>query len=121
MAARLAALLPRLVVVVLVFLLGTATFPYAAEQRISSAPAPAAKPVALPVLVVPDVRRQAYVFAKGVLEEAGFAWRVEGSVHGYAANTVVEQRPLPGTRLVDTGAPLVVVRLASNGNVDRGR
>jgi hypothetical protein len=120
-AARLAALLPRVVVVVLVFLLGTATFTYAAERRISSAPAPAAKPAAAPVLVVPDVQRQAYVFAKGILEEAGFAWRVDGSVHGYAANTVVEQRPLPGTRVVDTGAPLVVVRLASSGKYDRER
>src|SRR5919199_2247176 len=120
-AARLAALLPRLVVAVLVLLLGTATFTYAAERRIASAPPPAAKPVAPPVLVVPNVEGQAYVFAKGILEEAGFAWRVDGSVHGYAANTVVEQRPLPGTRLVDTGAPLVVVRLASNGKVDRGR
>ena len=115
-AARLAALLPRLILAVLVLLLGTATFTYAAERRITSAPVPAAKPAAPPVLVVPDVQRQAYVFAKGILEEGGFAWRVEGPVHGYAANTVVEQRPLPGTRVVDTGAPLVVVKLASNGS-----
>jgi PASTA domain len=108
-------------VVVLVILLGTATFTYAAERRISSTPVPVAKPAAPPVLVVPDVRRQAYVFAKGILEEAGFAWRVDGSVHGYAANTVVEQRPLPGTRVVDTGAPLVVVRLASTARYDRER
>lgn len=120
-AARLAALLPRLVVAVLVLLLGTATFTYAAERRITSAPVPAAKPAAPPVLVVPDVQRQAYVFAKGILEEGGFAWRVEGPVHGYAANTVVEQRPLPGTRVVDTGAPLVVVKLASNGRYGRQR
>ena len=26
-------------------------------------------------IVVPDVRRQAYVFAKGILQDAGFAWR----------------------------------------------
>src|ERR687885_2904408 len=121
MAARLAALLPRLIVAVLVLLLGTATFTYAAERRITSKPVAAPKPAAPPVLVVPDVRKQAYVFAKGILEEAGFAWRVDGSVHGYAANTVVEQRPLPGTRLVDTGAPLVVVRLASSGKYDRER
>lgn len=121
-AVRLAALLPRLALVALVLLLGgTATFTYAAERRISSAPVVAKKPVAPPELVVPDVRRQAYVFAKGILEEAGFAWRVDGSVHGYAANTVVEQRPLPGTRVIDTGAPLVAVRLASSGKLDRGR
>jgi hypothetical protein len=63
------------------------------------------------VLVVPDVRRQAYVFAKGILQDAGFAWRVDGSVKGYAANTVVVQAPAPGTRLVDNGAPTVVLRL----------
>jgi hypothetical protein len=120
-AARLAALLPRLILAVLVLLLGTATFTYAAERRITSAPVPAAKPAAPPMLVVPDVQRQAYVFAKGILEEGGFAWRVEGPVHGYAANTVVEQRPLPGTRVVDTGAPLVVVKLASNGRYGRER
>src|SRR5437764_1074394 len=118
MAPRLAAVLPRslvaLVLIALAGLLGTATFTYAAEQRISSAPpAPIAKP-APPVMVVPNVSGQAYVFAKGILQDAGFAWRVEGSVRGYAANVVVDQRPLPGTRLVDTGAPLVAVRLAPN-------
>jgi hypothetical protein len=121
MAARLASLLPRLIVVALLFLLGTATFTYAAERKITSAPAPAAKPAKPPVLVVPDVRRQAYVFAKGILEEAGFAWRVDGPVRGYAANTVVEQSPLPGTHVIDTGAPLVVVRLASSGRYAQGR
>ena len=48
-------------------------------------------------LVVPDVRKLAFVFAKGELEDAGFAWTVAGSVHGYAANTVVSQTPAPGT------------------------
>ena len=66
------------------------------------------------ILEVPDVRRQAYVFAKGILQDAGFAWNVEGSVRGYSANTVVAQRPAPGTRVVDNGAPIVVVRLARN-------
>ena len=120
-AARLAALLPRLIAAVLVFLLGTATFTYAAERRISSAPASAAAPAKPPVLVVPNVQGQAYVFAKGILEEAGFAWRVEGAVRGYAANSVVEQRPLPGTRVIDTGAPLVVVRLTGNAKHAQGR
>src|SRR5207253_2695336 len=66
------------------------------------------------LLVVPNVSGQAYVFAKGTLQDAGFAWRVEGAVRGYAANTVVEQRPAAGLRVVDTGAPLVVLRLAAN-------
>jgi hypothetical protein len=119
MAPRLAAVVPRslLVVVILaiLLLLATATFTYAAQQRIAASKPPApAKPVPPPVLVVPNVSRQAYVFAKGTLQDAGFAWRVEGAVRGYAANTVAEQRPLPGTRVVDTGAPLVVLRLAAN-------
>src|SRR5919199_2388031 len=110
MAPRLTAL-----AVLLVLLLGTATFTYAAQQRITATkPVTAAKPVVRPLLVVPSVSGQAYVFAKGTLQDAGFAWRVEGAVRGFAANTVAEQRPLPGTRVVDTGAPLVVLRLAAN-------
>jgi PASTA domain len=62
-------------------------------------------------LLVPDVRRQAYVFAKTTLEEAGFAWRVTGGVAGYAANTVASQSPAPGTLVVDTGAPTIVLSL----------
>jgi hypothetical protein len=62
------------------------------------------------------VRRQAYVFAKGTLEQGGFAWRVEGSVPGFAANTVVSQSPEPGTRLEPDGAPIIVLRLARNGS-----
>src|SRR5947208_2343701 len=117
MAPRLAAVVPRTLVlaVLLVLLLGTATFTYAAQQRIAATkPATATKPAAPPLLVVPNVSGQAYVFAKGTMQDAGFAWRVEGSVRGYAANTVVEQRPAAGARVVDTGAPLVVLRLAAN-------
>ncbi|MEX2211359.1 MAG: PASTA domain-containing protein [Gaiellaceae bacterium] len=74
----------------------------------------AALPAGPPSLVVPDVRGQAYVFAKGTLEDAGFAWRVSGRVRGYAVNLVEAQAPAPGTRLVDTGAPTVTLRLARN-------
>jgi beta-lactam-binding protein with PASTA domain len=56
----------------------------------------------------------AFVFAKEQLQDLGFAWRVRGRVHGYAANTVVTQSPAPGTRLVSTGAPLIVVGLKRN-------
>jgi hypothetical protein len=66
------------------------------------------------VLTVPDVRKKAYVFAKGILQDAGFAWRVEGSVKGFAANTVTVQRPAPGTKVIDNGAPLVVISLSRN-------
>jgi PASTA domain len=110
MAPRLTAL-----AVLSLLLLGTATFTYAAQQRIAATkPVTAPKPAAPPLLVVPNVSGQAYVFAKGTLQDAGFAWRVEGAVRGYAANTVVEQRPAAGVRVVDTGAPLVVLRLAAN-------
>lgn len=110
------AFLPRLVLLTVVWLLLTAALTYAAGERLTTAPtparAPAAPAVAPPVtVVVPDVRRQVYVFAKGMLEDAGFAWRVQGPVRGYAANTVVDQAPAPGTRLLDTGAPTIVLRL----------
>jgi hypothetical protein len=67
------------------------------------------------VIVVPDVRRQAYTFAKGILADAGFAWKLRGGVQGFAANTVVSQSPLPGTRVVDTGAPTIVLQLKAGG------
>ena len=66
------------------------------------------------MLVVPDVRRQAYVFAKGILQDAGFAWRVDGAVKGFAANVVTVQNPAPGVRVIDNGSPTVVLRLARN-------
>jgi hypothetical protein len=117
MASRLAALLPRLLALTVIWLLGTATYTVAAGSG-GQEPAPQATTEAAPsrpeILQVPDVRRQAYVFAKGILQDAGFAWSVEGSVRGYAANTVVSQQPAPGTRVVDNGAPTVVVRLSRN-------
>jgi hypothetical protein len=113
MAARLTVLVPRLLALVVIWLLAAASLTFAAgSKQIAQSPTPGAKAKERPkVLVVPDVRRQAYVFAKGILQDAGFAWRVDGSVKGYAANTVVVQTPAPGTRVVDNGAPTVVVRL----------
>lgn len=110
---------PRLLVLTVVWLLATAALTFAAAQRMGSthlATTTSTTTAAdLPDLVVPDVRKQAYVFAKGTLGDAGFAWRVSGSVEGYPANIVATQSPLPGTRVVDTGAPLVVVTLARSG------
>jgi hypothetical protein len=63
------------------------------------------------VLVVPDVCRPAYVFAKGKLQESGFAWQLTGAVEGYAGNRVLRQIPAPGTAVVDTGAPTVTLEL----------
>jgi hypothetical protein len=115
--AGLASLLPRFVALPLVALFGTATLTFAANSQLTS-PSTPAKPAAdaLPtVLVVPDVRRQAFVFAKGTLEDAGFSWKVTGSVEGFAANLVASQSPEPGTRVVDTGNPTIQVTLAANG------
>ena len=116
MAVRLASFLPRFVALPLIALLGTATLTFAADSQISTPKAPAqpAASAAPAVLVVPDVRRQAYVFAKGTLEDAGFAWKVVGSVEGYAANMVTSQNPEPGTRVVDNGAPTIQLTLSAN-------
>jgi hypothetical protein len=116
MAARLVSILPRFAIVTFVFLFATAAVTFAAGKQIASNPAKksAAAPSAPPTLVVPDVRKQAFVFAKGSLEDSGFAWRVAGSVHGFAANTVTAQSPAPGARVIDTGAPLVTVTLIRN-------
>jgi hypothetical protein len=64
-----------------------------------------------PNKVVPGVVGQLYVFAEGTLQEHGFGWKVAGSVNGWADVTVVSQDPLPGTTVVDTGAPQVTLRL----------
>jgi hypothetical protein len=115
MAARLTALLPRLVALTVIWLLGAATYTLAADTLPVAKHEDKTAEVSKPhVLTVPDVRRKAYVFAKGILQDAGFAWRVEGSVKGYAANTVTVQRPAPGTKVIDNGAPVVVLSLSRN-------
>jgi hypothetical protein len=115
MAARLTALLPRFLALTVIWLLGAATYTLAADTvpiaKHETKTEAAAKPH---VLTVPDVRKKAYVFAKGILQDAGFAWRVDGSVKGFAANTVTVQRPAPGTKVIDNGAPLVVLGLSRN-------
>jgi hypothetical protein len=116
MAVRLASLLPRVGVLAALVLGASATLTFAAAGTLTSAPpaTPAATPVEQPTLVVPDVRHQAFVFAKGILEDEGFAWRVSGAVKGYATNVVASQSPSPGTKVIDTGAPTISVVLARN-------
>ena len=115
MTAGIFARVPAIAVFVTVALLATATLTLAAT---STTPAPAqAAPVTTPeqaYLVVPDVRRQAYVFAKGALEQAGFAWKVGGSVQGYSVNVVATQTPAPGSRVIADGAPIVTLSLSRN-------
>jgi PASTA domain-containing protein len=115
-AARLTSAIPRLVALTAILVLGSATISFAAESQFGAQTTPNEVTVAAPELVtVPDVRGQAYVFAKGTLEEAGFAWRVVGSVRGYPANTVASQLPAAGTRIVDTGMPTIQLGLQRNG------
>ena len=59
MAARLTMLLPRLAVLVLIWLLAAASFTFAAGSKQPAAQQPTAKPAREKpkVLVVPDVRR----------------------------------------------------------------
>jgi PASTA domain-containing protein len=122
MAFRLAALLPRAVVVALIWVLATAAFTFAADSTIvgPSSSSTSSAPAAPTELLVPSVSGQAYVFAKGILEDAGFAWRVSGSVQGYAANRVLTQSPAAGTRVIDTGAPTIVLRLVKGAYGQRG-
>jgi PASTA domain len=121
MADRLRAHLPnsflqRVAIFVLLGLAATATLTYAAGRRLGSAPGTAATAAPVAPIMVPDVQGQAFVFAKGTLEDAGFAWKVSGSVRGFAANTVTAQSPAAGTKVIDTGAPLVVLTLKRNGS-----
>ena len=120
MALRIAHRLPRLAVVGVVLLLASATLAVGAAKRLTAVPKGAPAPVTAPTLVVPDVAGQAFVFAKGTLEDTGFAWRVTGSVHGYAANKVATQSPAAGTEVRDTGAPTITVTLARTSYAEKG-
>jgi hypothetical protein len=117
MGLRLPTFLPRIAVLVLVALAATAGITFAAGGGTPSSTA-SAQPAAqktIATLVVPDLRNQAFVFAKGQLRDLGFAWRVSGGVRGFASNTVVSQSPAPGTKVLNTGAPLITVMLSRNG------
>ncbi len=120
---RLAALLIRGVAATFVGLLvagGTLTL---AADRVAPQ-----RPTLVPVsagpktLVVPQVTGQAYVFAKGILQDGGFAWRVSGAVKGFAGNTVATQEPVAGSVVQDTGAPTITLTLSRNQNYpERGQ
>src|SRR5580765_3416778 len=120
MALRIATRLPRLVIVGVVLLLASATLAVGAAKRLTAVPQGAPAPVSAPTLVVPDLSGQAFVFAKGTLEDTGFAWHVIGPVRGYAANKVASQSPPAGTRVRDTGAPTIIVKLARTPYPEKG-
>jgi PASTA domain len=109
------AVLLRVAAIAALALFATATITFAASKKIDATTAspPAVTAPKAETLVVPDVRGQAYVFAKGILEDAGFAWHVS-TKNGFAANTVVTQSPAAGTRVVDNGAPVVMLSLQKN-------
>jgi hypothetical protein len=109
--AALAARLPRIAAIGGVLLFASATLTWGAAQRLNAVPATKRTILVKPTVIVPDVTGQAFVFAKGTLEDAGFAWHVTGKVHGYSTNIVATQSPAAGTKLLDTGAPLVGVTL----------
>lgn len=127
MPRRSTPLLLRLVVLTLVWVFATTSITLASDDGTATEPTPTAPPATgdevetATVLVVPDVRRQTYVFAKGFLEDAGFGWHVNGAVKGYASNRVVWQNPAPGTLVENTGAPVILVRLEKQkGYPERG-
>ncbi len=95
-------------------LIAGGTLTLAADHAVTQRPTLVAVPRGPHTLTVPQVTGQAYVFAKGILQDGGFAWQVSGPVKGYAVNTVVEQHPAAGTVVLDTGAPTVTLTLARN-------
>jgi hypothetical protein len=117
-----AAFLLRIVVLgVCAVLLSGATLTLAAERVDSTAPKLEPLAAAPKTLVVPDVTGQAYVFAKGILQDNGFAWHVAGPVQGFAANVVSTQTPVAGTTVIDTGAPTITLALARDSTyLERG-
>lgn len=112
--------LPRVTAVAAVVLLLSATISLAADKPVAKKPASHAH-ATRQTMVVPDVRHQVFVFASGMLEDAGFGWKVRGSVHGYPANLVVSQSPKPGTRVIDTGAPTITLQLAQGHGAQLGQ
>ncbi len=116
---RLPAMVVRLLVLVSVWLLGTSTLSLAQENQTvdgteQGQPAETQADESATVLVVPDVHGLPYVFAKGVLEDAGFSWKVKGKVEGFATNLVVKQSVKPGAKVLDGGAPKIVLELKPN-------
>jgi beta-lactam-binding protein with PASTA domain len=112
--------IPRVAAVAAGVLLVSATISLAADKPVAKKPAMQSS-ATRQVMVVPDVRHQVFVFASGMLEDAGFGWKVRGSVHGYPANLVVSQSPKPGTHVVNTGAPAITLRLAQGHGPQLGQ
>ena len=111
--------LPRLLLLMALAVLSTAAVALASGRHevATLQQAPPTRPTVAPTaLVVPDVRGQPHVFAKVLLEEAGFAWRLRGAVQGYSSNTVARQFPAPGAEVIDTGQPTIVLELVQSAD-----
>jgi hypothetical protein len=106
--------LRRVAAIAFLSFLTVVPFTFAADPR-PTAPRGTLRPATRKqaTLIVPSVQGQAYVFAEGMLEDAGFSWYVGGK-NGFSANRVIAQSPAPGTRVLDTGAPLITLKLARN-------
>jgi len=101
-------------------MLASATLAVGAAKRMAAVPQGAPAPVPVATVTVPDVAGQAFVFAKGTLEDTGLAWKVVGSVHGYSVNKVLSQSPAAGTKLKDTGAPTITLKLERSSYPEQG-
>jgi|SRR5204863_4969791 len=112
--------LPRATAFAAAVLLVSATISLAADKPVAKKPTVHAH-ATKQTMVVPNVGHQLFVFASGMLEDAGFGWKVRGSVHGYPTNLVVSQSPKPGTRVVDTGAPTITLHLAQGHGAALGQ
>ena len=108
----------RLTALTTIWLLATAALTYAAANDHTAAPPTTTPPAATTqeavetTMVVPDVTKEAYVFAEGTLGDAGFSWKVKGAVKGFAANLVAAQSPKAGTTIIDTGSPTITLTLS---------
>src|SRR5262249_44081592 len=78
----------RLLLLPAVFVALTMTaITYAAGRRLAVTPArTSTQAPTIATVVVPDVRNESFVFAKGQLQDGGFAWKVVGRVQGFPAN-----------------------------------
>ncbi len=107
--------LPRVLAVATAGLLVSATISLAADKPTTATTPKTHSTKQQQVMVVPNVTGQLFVFASGSLEDAGFGWKVRGSVGGYQSNLVVSQSPKAGTHVVDTGEPTITLELVRKG------
>ena len=113
--------LGRIVALVVLCALASIALTIAFAHGDSSKSKRKAKVTAPPTKTVPGVVNQPYVFAESTLQQQGFGWKVVGPVAGWASAVVSSQSPAQGTKVMDTGAPLVTLQLSKpKGLVTQG-